>query len=1155
LPPKDRAQAAQESLVAAGHTDIGGRQGDATHGAGAAGADAELTDFLAPPQSADELGRLGGFRILKILGHGGMGVVFQGEDPKLGRKVAIKAMLPHLAGSKSSQERFLREAKAAATLEHDHIVPILQVGEDRGAPFIVMPFLQGEPLDKYLQREQCPSLAEVLRIGRQTAQGLAAAHKKGLVHRDIKPANIWLEAETERVKILDFGLARAAADTSQLTQSGAIIGTPAYMAPEQGAGKKVDHRCDLFSFGCVLYRMCTGQMPFKGDDAVSTLVAVALEEPKAPVEIDPEVPAALSELVMRLLAKKPQDRPESAQAVVEAIQEIEADAGATAVPRDTKTQKVKSAGKTRTEAGRTQLAGKASKRPPWLWLGIGGAAACGLILAAILIFWQTPHGLVKIESDDPSIEIVFDKSGPTIKGADKEPIRLRAGEHGILVKRGDFSFETDKILIEKGKTITLKFELLPGKIQLVHDGKVIGSTDIPLAKTFTNSLGMEFALVPKGKSWLGGFFGKPGDREVEITHDFYLGKYEVTQEEWEKVTGDSPSFFSRTGRGKEVVKDVSDDDLKRFPVEQVSWDAAQAFVKRLNDRAKETGWVYRLPKEAEWEYACRGGPGDKIDSSFDYYFEKPTKKLLPEQANFGTKRTCKVGSYQPNPLGLFDMHGNVWEWCEDLYDPKDAVKASFRAARGGGWDLTPAHCRASYRIAFRQSNGYGYSGLRIARVPAGKEIVKVVTPGETKPPVGTPLPPAFKNDLGMEFVLVPKGKSWLGGGAGIPGTKEVEIAHDFYLGKYEVTQEEWEKITGTDPSSFKAVAGVAKEDEKRFPVEQVSWEDAQAFIKQVNERVKEAAWVYRLPTEAEWEYACRGGPMKDKSDSAFDFYLAKPANQLLPGQANFDHAKGLKRTCKVGSYPPNRLGLHDMHGNVEEWCADESPGDAKDPKAASERVERGGSWQHDAGHLGAAHRVTLPPTARVRVLGLRLARVPVGKQVVKFPAEKPPVEPKLRPTFKNTLGMEFVLVPKGKSWLGGGAGIPGTKEVEIANDFYLGKYEVTQEEWETVTGSNPSCFSRTGREKEWVKDLSDDDLKRFPVEQVSWEDAQAFIKQVNERVKEAGWVYRLPTDVEWEYACRGGPMKDRSESDSIIIWKSRRTNCCPTRRTSSMARA
>jgi len=578
-----------------------------------------------------------------------------------------------------------------------------------------------------------------------------------------------------------------------------------------------------------------------------------------------------------------------------------------------------------------------------------------------------------------------------------------------------------------------------------------------------------------------------------------------------------------------VVKKIPDEELQRFPVEGVSWEEALLFMEELNKRAKEDGWVYRLPKEAEWEYACRGGPmGNKFDSAFDFYFEKPTNQLLAEQANIehgkGLKRTCKVGSYKPNRLGLYDMHGNVWEWCEDLFDPKDAKGASQRVRRGGGWYVGSGDCRAALRDAHPPSFRHFDLGLRLARVPVGKEIVKIATE-EKKPAVEVKLPPTFKNGLGVEFVLVPKGKSWLGGGGGKPGTREVEIAHDFYLGKFEVTQEEWEKVMGTNPSAFKALPGVAKEDQKRFPVEQVSWGDAQLFLKELNRRDKEAGWVYRLPRDAEWEYACRGGPTNDKSESAFDFYFEKPTNQLLPELANFNHGKGLKRTCKVGSYKPNRLGLYDMHGNVWEWCEDLF--DPKDAKEASPRLNRGGAWDcySDSVYCRAANRNAYLPHARYTILGLRLARVPVGKEIVKIAAEekKPPVETKLPPTFRNDLGMEFVLVPKGKSWLGGGGGKPGDKEVEIAHDFYLGKYEVTQGEWEKVTGLNPSGFKA-------VPGVAKEDQKRFPVEQVSWEDAQLFLKELNRRDKEAGWVYRLPREAEWEYACRGGPTNDKSES-------------------------
>jgi serine/threonine protein kinase len=282
-------------------------------------------DFLSPAQQPDEIGRLGIYRVLRVLGVGGMGVVFHAEDTILHRPVALKAMLPALAANPANKERFLREARAAAGLEHDHIVTIHQVGEDNGVPFMAMPLLRGESLEDRLQRDGTLPLPEVLRIGRETADGLAAAAERGLVHRDIKPANIWLEGERRRVKILDFGLARGTSDDAHLTQQGVILGTPAYMAPEQCGGKPVDARCDLFSLGCVLYRLSTGQLPFIGDDTVSTLLAVATQQAHDPRTINAAIPASLSRLILSLLAKNPADRPASAREVSEALAAIEGD--------------------------------------------------------------------------------------------------------------------------------------------------------------------------------------------------------------------------------------------------------------------------------------------------------------------------------------------------------------------------------------------------------------------------------------------------------------------------------------------------------------------------------------------------------------------------------------------------------------------------------------------------------------------------------------------------------------------------------------------------------------------------------------------------------------------------------------------------------------
>jgi serine/threonine protein kinase len=281
-------------------------------------------DWKAPaaPAAPAAYAQIAHYRIIKKLGQGGMGIVFHAEDIHLQRPVALKVMRPQFADDEA-RHRFVREARAMAAVKHPHIVTVFQVGEDRGAPFLAMEFLEGESLHQRIERIGRLPVAEVCRIGREIAAGLAAAHDKGLIHRDIKPANIWLEGKQGHVKILDFGLARTHSDQAHLTQTGAILGTPAYMAPEQAAGERVDHRCDLFSLGCVLYQLSSGEMAFKGSNTMSILSALAVTEPAPLKSVNPDLSDALSDLVAKLLAKKPEGRPATAQEVVDALNAVE----------------------------------------------------------------------------------------------------------------------------------------------------------------------------------------------------------------------------------------------------------------------------------------------------------------------------------------------------------------------------------------------------------------------------------------------------------------------------------------------------------------------------------------------------------------------------------------------------------------------------------------------------------------------------------------------------------------------------------------------------------------------------------------------------------------------------------------------------------------
>ena len=272
------------------------------------------------PGAADgELGRVGPYPVFEVLGAGGMGVVYRGFDPALERAVAIKVIRPALLATPGVVERFLAEARAAAKVEHDGIVVVHAVEVHADRPCLVMPLLKGETLEARLKAGGPRPPAEVLRVGRETAAALAAAHAAGLVHRDIKPGNLWLEAPTGRVRVLDFGLAVAAGAAA------GFAGTPGYMAPEQVRGAGVDHRADLFSLGCVLYRMVAGVGPFDAETASGALIRTLTRTPAA----CPAAPA-LADLIDRLLSRSPADRPASAAAVADELAALE---GATATRR------------------------------------------------------------------------------------------------------------------------------------------------------------------------------------------------------------------------------------------------------------------------------------------------------------------------------------------------------------------------------------------------------------------------------------------------------------------------------------------------------------------------------------------------------------------------------------------------------------------------------------------------------------------------------------------------------------------------------------------------------------------------------------------------------------------------------------------------------
>ena len=409
--------------------------------------------------------------------------------------------------------------------------------------------------------------------------------------------------------------------------------------------------------------------------------------------------------------------------------------------------------------------------------------------------------------------------------------------------------------------------------------------------------------------------------QVNLTRGFYLQTTEVTQGQWKSVMGSNFSMFSNCG-----------DDC---PVENVSWDEVQEFIRKLssNDKSKK----YRLPTEAEWEYACRAG----TDTSFAF-----GNCLSTGQANYNgdypmsgcskgenRKSPIPVASLEPNARGLYDMHGNVWEWCHDWYgkytsnkitDPAGPSSGSYRVIRGGSWKHEARNCRSARRsrcapIYKSHSVGFRLVSEDIDSENSSKKGKQSVISDSAEIENSE----AKKSDMvssefGMDFVRIEPGNFIMGSPLEEPGKSSDEKLHkvtltqSIYIQTTEVTQKQWEAVMGNNPSGFSNCGDDC-------PVENVSWDDVQEFIRRLNNR--KSSEKYRLPTEAEWEYVCRAG-----TDTPFPF-----GRCLSTEQANYNgnyflsgcsKGKNRKTTLPVASLKANDWGLYDMHGNVWEWCQD-----------------------------------------------------------------------------------------------------------------------------------------------------------------------------------------------------------------------------------------
>src|SRR5262249_39508417 len=334
-----------------------------------------------------------------------------------------------LAASGAARQRFAREARAAAVVRDDHVIDIHAVRDDAPVPYLVMEFIGGCNLEDRLRRGGPLGGKEGLRIGSQAASGLAAAHKQGLIHRDVKPANILLENGVQRVKLTDFGLARAMDDAS-LTQSGYIAGTPQYMSPEQANGEPVDHRSDLFSLGSVLYELCTGRPAFRAPNTAAVLRRVSDEAPRPIREVNPDIPEPLCRVIDRLHAKKPADRPAAAQEVADLLAGLltnlqqPGSVGAVSVGH------VSSVPTDRARWKRAPLLAVAAVVLLVAGLGLGEMTGVTDVRGTVIRLFS-PEGTLVVEDEDPRVNVTVCGAGVVITGGGAKEIRLKPGQYKV----------------------------------------------------------------------------------------------------------------------------------------------------------------------------------------------------------------------------------------------------------------------------------------------------------------------------------------------------------------------------------------------------------------------------------------------------------------------------------------------------------------------------------------------------------------------------------------------------------------------------------------------------------------------------------------------------------------------------------------------------
>lgn len=731
--------------------------------------------------------RLATYELLEKLGEGGMGTVWKARHLKLDKLVALKVLPQHLTNDPATVSRFEREMRAVGRVEHANVVRAMDANEVGGRHFLVMEYVEGIDLSKYVKQRGPRSVSDACVMIRHAALGLAAAHAKGLIHRDIKPSNLLLSKQGQ-VKVLDLGLARLldeGQETRQVTQTGQILGTPDYMAPEQWDNThSVDHRADLYALGCTLCFLLTGRAPY-GDASHTTTVqkmkAHLMNAPPRLRDLRPDVPEELDALYSQLMVKDAAQRSISAAELAERLKDIvgrlsvkgsaarvldmgsapaacpgsatEADdaAASSTIGKFKPSDKTVSSNSPETTQfslrvpPRTSASVRPSRwhSPRWIMAAAGGVVT--LVLVGVMLNATTTRKGTRttIQTRDGASDADPNK--------DLKPI-VKA--NGATKKTTASPMTTRTPASQSNNNPPLAVVPFDATKARAHQEAWAKHLEVPVE--FTNSIGITFRLIPPGEftmgltqdeaeaaarmvpnddRWRSWMLSSAPKHRVRITQAFYLSVCEVTQNQYERITGINPSFFSARGKGRDKVVGF---ETKQHPVENVSFiDVAEYCIKlSRQERLKPhyfsangvitmiAGDGYRLPTEAEWEYACRAG-------SNTAWFTGDQESTLGTVGWFNANSggmTHETGQLAANPFGLCDTHGNVWEWCFDWHDPtayaQRVVKQTVdprgpptgaaRVLRSGDWLNRSAFCRSALRTAHVPTERMNLFGFRLA---------------------------------------------------------------------------------------------------------------------------------------------------------------------------------------------------------------------------------------------------------------------------------------------------------------------------------------------------------------------------------------------------------------------------------------------------------